>query len=128
MKTFGTLLGCVLLLSTCFANEKIVESSHVQIAKSLSGTVVDTAGFPLSGVRVIEVKSNWQSTQRSTVTDSEGRWSLVPVANRQVYYIRIVASVLFKEVRIRVRVDPKKGKDLRIEVPLVHGVNPGSPM
>jgi hypothetical protein len=118
VKLLGTVAACVLLLSPCFANEQVVEIGNVQVARSLSGTVADPADAPISHVQVIEVAADWHTTLRSTVTDAEGHWSLAPVANQKVYYIRLVKGSGFNEVRFRVRLDKQKGKDLRVKIPL----------
>jgi len=110
--------ACILLLSPCFANEEVVEIGNVQVARSLSGAVADPAGAPISGVEVIEVAADWHTTLRSTVTDAQGHWSLAPVPNQKVYYIRLVKGSGFNEVRFRVRLDKRKGKDLRVKLPL----------
>jgi hypothetical protein len=118
MKLLGLIAACVLLLSICFANEEVVEIGDLQIAKSLSATVTDPTDAPIPGVRVTEVRLDWQTTLRSTVTDAQGHWSLAPVPNQKVYYIRLVKGSGFNEVRFRVRLDKQKGQDLRIKLPL----------
>jgi hypothetical protein len=115
---FGIIATCVLLLCPCFANEEIVEIGNVQVAKSLSGTVTDTTDAPIIGVQVIEVTTDWHTTLRNTVTDAQGHWSLAPVANQKVYCIRLVKGGGFNEVRFRVRLDQRKGKELRVKLPL----------
>jgi hypothetical protein len=118
VKLAGIITACVLLLSPCFANEEVVEIGNVQVARSLSGNVTDPTGASISGVQVIEVAADWHTTRRSTVTDAQGQWSLPPVANQKVYYIRLVKGRGFNEVRFRVRLDKRKGKVLGVKLPL----------
>jgi hypothetical protein len=118
VKTFGLIAVSVLLLCTCFANEEVVEIGNVQVAKALSGTVADPTDAPIPGVQVIEVTSDWKTTIRNTVTDNDGRWSLAPVAHQKLYYIRLVKGAGFNELRFRVRIDSRKGKALRMKLPL----------
>ena len=118
MKLLGIVATCIFLLPTCLADEKTVEIGYVQLAKSLSGTVTDPSGLPVAGVQVIEVLPDWQKTLRSTITDARGYWSLVPIQNQTVYFIRLVKRSGFNEVRVRIRLDKRKGKALRIKLPL----------
>lgn len=118
VKSVGILVACILLIAPCFGNETVVEFANVQIADSLSGTVTDPTDAPISGVQVIEVAADWQTTLRSTVTDAQGRWSLAPDSNQKLYYIRLVKGGGFNEVRFRVRLDKRKGKELRVKLPL----------
>src|SRR5438132_554230 len=105
MKLLGILATCLLIVAPFFASEETVEIGGVQMAKSLGGTVTDPADAPMSGVQVIEVSEDWHTTVRSTVTDARGHWSLAPVPNEKVYYIRIVKGGGFDELRFRVRLD-----------------------
>ena len=118
MKILGIIIASVLLLSTCLANEEVVEIGNVQVAKSLSGTVTDPVDAPVPGVQVIEVKSDWKTMVRSTVTDANGQWSLAPVPHQKVYYIRLIKGGGFNELRFHVRLDRRKGKELRMKLPL----------
>ena len=109
----------LLLLSPCFAGVEIVEIGNVQFSKTLGGIVADTTDSPLADVRVIEVAADWQTTIRSTMTDTEGRWSLPPVPNQSIYFLRFITKqCCFNEVRCRVKLNKRKGKELRINLPL----------
>jgi hypothetical protein len=112
------MVASVLLLSTSLANEQVVEIGNVQFAKSLSGTVIDPTDAPVPDVQVIEVKSDWKTMVRSTVTDANGHWSLAPVPHQKVYYIRLTKRGGFNELRFHVRLDSRKGKALRMKLPL----------
>ena len=108
-----------LLLSPCFAGVEIVEIGNVQFTKTLGGIVADPVDSPLADVQVIEVTSDWQTTIRSTRTDAEGRWSLPPVSGQGVYFFRFITKqCCFNEVRCRMKLNKRKGKELRISLPL----------
>jgi hypothetical protein len=108
-----------LLLLPCFAGVEIVEIGNVQLTKSLGGIVANPADSPLADVQVIEVTSDWRTTIRSTSTDAEGRWSLPPVPGQGIYFFRFITKqCCFNEVRCRVKLNKRKGKELRISLPL----------
>jgi hypothetical protein len=103
----------------CFAGVEIIEIGNVQFSKTLGGIVADTTDSPLADVQVIEVAADWQTTIRSTRTDAEGRWSLPPVPNQSIYFLRFITKqCCFNEVRCRVKLNKRKGKELRINLPL----------
>jgi hypothetical protein len=109
----------LLLLSPCFAGVEIVEIGNVQFCKTLDGVVVDPTDSPLANVQVIEVTPDWQTTNRMTRTDAEGRWSLPPVPNQDVYFLRFITKqCCFNEVRCRAKLNKRQGKALRIKLPL----------
>ena len=98
----------LLLLSPCFAGVEIIEIGNVQFSKTLGGIVADTTDSPLADVQVIEVAADWQTTIRSTMTDTEGRWSLPPVPNQSIYFLRFITKqCCFNEVRCRVKLNKK---------------------
>jgi hypothetical protein len=109
----------LLLLSPCFAGVETLEIGNIQFSKTLGGIVTDTADSPLADVQVIEVASEWQTPVRSTTTDAEGRWTLPPIPARQVYFLRFITKeCCFNEVRCRVKLNKRKGKALRINLPM----------
>jgi hypothetical protein len=118
MKTVLIAAALLVLVSACFAGVEVVEIGNLQVSKTLGGTVADPSGFPLPGVQVIEVASDWKTVLRSTKTNSQGQWSLEPVSNPRVYYFRLVKDGGFNEVRFRVKLNNHKGKELRINLPL----------
>lgn len=108
-----------LLLSSCFAGVEIVAIRNLQFSKSLGGVVADQVDYPLADVQVIEVTSDWQTTIRSTSTDRAGRWSLPPVPGQEIYFLRFITEqCCFNEVRCRVKLNKRKGKELRIILPV----------
>jgi hypothetical protein len=118
VKTASIAAALLVLLSTCFAGVEVVEIGNVQVSKTLGGTVADPSDSPLPDVQVIEVASDWNTILRTTTTNAQGRWSLPPVVNRRIYRFRLVKVGGFNEVRFRVRLNKRKGKELRINLPL----------
>jgi|SRR5579871_1625452 len=109
----------LLLLAPSFAGVEIAEIGNVQFTKTLGGVVDAPFDAPLANVQVIEVTSDWHTTVRSTMTDKEGRWSLPPVPKQQMYYLRFITKqCCFNELRCRVKLSKRKGKELRISLPL----------
>ena len=109
----------LLLLSPCFAGVEIVEIRNMQFCKTLGGIVVDPTDTPLADVQIVEVAPDWQTTIRSTRTDAQGRWSLPSVPNQHIYFLRFITKqCCFNEVRCRVKLNKRKGKELRIDLPL----------
>ncbi len=98
---------------------EIVEIGNLQLTKTLGGIVVAPDDSPLADVEVIEVAPDWQTTVRKAKTDRDGRWSLPPVSDQKIYYLRFVTKqCCFNEVRCRVRLNKRKGKGLTIKLPL----------
>jgi hypothetical protein len=118
-RELALIVSVALLMSPCFAGVEIVEIGNAQIIKSLGGTVADPADSPLSNVQVVEVTPDWQTTIRSTTTDAKGRWSLPVVSGRRTYLLRFITKqCCFNEVRCRVKLNNRKGKELHITLPL----------
>jgi hypothetical protein len=117
MKRFVLFVFSVVVFSTAFAGVETVEIGKGQIAKTLTGTVVDPAGSAMPGVQVFEVSSDWKTVLRTTTTDSNGKWSLPPVPGQQVYYLRFVAYG-FNPLQVRVKSNRRKGSDLRFKLPI----------
>lgn len=97
------------------AQVQIVEIEKVQLATSLAAVVTDITGTRRSGVLVEEFSSDWKQSLRSTKTDAKGRFTLAPVKGRDVYYLQLRMDG-FDPLRVRVKIDPKKGKNLRLEL------------
>jgi carboxypeptidase family protein len=92
-----------------------VEIGNVQSARTLAGEVQDDRGSPIAGVSVEELSSNWKVSLRSTRTDAAGDFSFVPVKDRKVYYFQFRMDG-FNPLRVRVKVDRKHGKELKLRM------------
>jgi hypothetical protein len=92
-----------------------IEIQNVQLARSLAAVVQDPTDSPIAGVLVEEVTSDWKKTLRSTTTDASGRFTFAQVKGRDVYYFRLTIKN-FNQLRVRVKVDPKRGKELRLRM------------
>jgi hypothetical protein len=117
MKSFVLFVLYMALFSSAFAGVETVEIGKIQIARTLTGTVVDPSDSALPGVQVLEVSSDWQTVLRTTTTDSSGKWLLAPVPKQQVYYLRFVAYG-FNPLQVRVELNRRKGRDLRFKLPI----------
>ncbi len=95
----------------------IIEIENVQLVRSLAAVVHDPAGFPMAGVLVEELSSDWKTTLRSTMTDPMGAFAFVPVKGRDVYYFQLTLKE-FNPLRVRVKVDRKHGKELQLQMEL----------
>ncbi len=74
MKSFALFVLSMALFSSAFAGVETVEIGKIQIARTLTGTVVDPSDSALPGVQVLEVSSDWKTVLRTTTTDSGGKW------------------------------------------------------
>jgi hypothetical protein len=117
MKNFALFVLSVAICSSAFAQYQTVEISNIQVAKTLTGTVVDPVDSAVPGVQVLELSSDWQTVLRTTTTDGNGKWSLPPMAGQQIYYLRFVANG-FDPLQVRVKLNPTKGRDLRFKLPI----------
>jgi len=97
------------------AQYQIIEIEKVQLATSLAAAVTDITGSPMPGVLVEEFSSDWKQSLRSTKTDAKGRFTLAPVKGRGVYYLQLRIDG-FDPLRVRVKIDPKQGKNLRLKL------------
>jgi len=100
---------------TCHAQYQIIEIEKVQLATSLAAVVTDITGSPMPGVLVEEFSSDWKQSLRSTKTDAKGRFTLAPVKGRDVYYLQLRIDG-FDPLRVRMKIDPKQGKNLRLKL------------
>jgi hypothetical protein len=90
-----------------------IEIEKVQLARSLAAVVLDSADSPIPGVLVEEFSSDWKESLRSTKTDATGGFTFAPVKGRDVYYLQLRMNG-FDPLRVRVKIDPKQGKILRL--------------
>ena len=97
------------------AQYQIIEIEKVQLATSLAAVVIDTTGSPMPGVLVEEFSSDWKQSLRSTKTDATGGFTLAPAKGRDVYYLQLRMNG-FDPLRVRVKIDPKQGKNLRLKL------------
>jgi hypothetical protein len=117
MKSFALFALSIALFSSAFAGVETVEIGKIQIARALTGTIVDPSGSALPGVQVLEVSSDWKTVLRTTTTDGSGNWLLAPVPKQQIYYLRFIANG-FNPLQVRVELNPRKGKNLRFKLPI----------
>jgi hypothetical protein len=92
-----------------------VEIQNVQLVRSLAGVVHDPADSPMASVLVEERSPDWKEPLRSTKTDAAGKFALAPIKGRGLYYLQLTMKG-FNPLRVRVRVDPKRGKELRVSM------------
>jgi hypothetical protein len=117
MKSFSLFVLSMALFSSAFAGVETVEISKIQIAKTLTRTIVDPSDSALPGVQVLEVSSDWKTVLRATTTESSGNWSLAPMPKQQIYYLRFIAYG-FNQLQVRVKLNRTKGMDLRFKLPI----------
>ena len=96
-----------------FYAQETVEIANVQLANSLSAVVEDPNGSPIPNVLVEEFNRNWIKSLRSTKTDATGKFSLSTVNGRSIYYLKLT-SYGFAPLEVRVQVDRKRGKNLKL--------------
>jgi len=113
-------VGCFLFLISAHLHAQgvsIIEYQNVQLARSLAAVVYDPGHFPMAGVLVEEFSPDWEKSLRSTRTDAAGGFTFAPVKGRAVYYLQLRMEG-FNPLRVRVKVDPKRGKDLQLKMVL----------
>jgi len=110
--SFGFLFLVPIHLS---AQYQTIEIEKVQLACSLAAMVLDAAGSPIPGVLVEEFSSDWKESLRSTKTDATGGFTFAPVKGRDVYFLQLRINGFD---RVRVKIDPKQGKNLRLKLEL----------
>jgi hypothetical protein len=93
----------------------IIEIENVQLARSLAAVVHDPAGFPMASVLVEELSSDWKESLRSTKTDATGAFTFAPVKGRDIYYFQLTLKG-FNPLRLRVKLDRKRGKELQLQM------------
>jgi len=92
-----------------------IEIEKVQLVRSLAAVVLDRAGSPIPGVLVEECSSDWKQSLRSIKTDATGGFTFASVKGRDVYYLQLRMNG-FNLLRVRVKIDPKRGKNLRLKL------------
>jgi hypothetical protein len=97
------------------AQYQIIEIERIQLATSLSAVVTDFAGTRMQDVLVEELSSDWNQSLRSTKTDAKGRFTFLPVKGRDIYFLQLRVNG-FDPLRVRVKIDPKQGKKLRLKL------------
>src|SRR5690242_7412103 len=116
IRILAVYLGFILLMPThLHAQFQIIEIEKVQVATSLSAVVTDFAGRRMQDVLVEEFSSDWNQSLRSTKTDAKGRLAFSTVKGRDVYFLQLRANG-FDPLRVRVKIDPKQGKKLRLKL------------
>ena len=94
-----------------------IEIENVQLARTLAAAVHDPVGYPLPSVLVEERTSDWKELLRSTKTDAAGAFTFAPVKDRSVHYLQLTMKG-FNPLRVRVKVDSKRGKELQLKMEL----------
>jgi len=92
-----------------------IEYQKAQVVLSLAGVVHDTAQSPMAGVLVEEFSSNWKIALRSTESDQQGHFVMLPVRGRKTYFLQFSFRNC-NPIRMRVEVDSKRGKELKVEM------------
>jgi hypothetical protein len=92
-----------------------IDIENVQSTRAVAAIVHDPAGFPMAGVLVEELTSDWKESLRSTKTNASGAFTFAPAKGRDVYYFQLTLKG-FDPLRVRVRVDHKRGKELRLQM------------
>ncbi len=87
--------------------------------RSLAAVVLDPSGAPIQGAFVEEFSPDWKESLRSTKTDTTGEFTFTPVKGRDVYYLQLRMNG-FDPLRVRVKIDPKQGKNLRLNWKSLH--------
>ena len=93
----------------------IIEIQNVQLAHSAAAVVRDALGSPIAGVLVEEFSADWKESLRSTKTNAEGRFTFASIKRRKIYYLQLRMDGL-NPLRVRVKVDPNRRKELQIEM------------
>jgi Carboxypeptidase regulatory-like domain len=117
MKAIATLSIVLGLLSSCAAQNAIVEYAKTRSSKSLSGSVNDKSGNVITDVRVREMSSDWKAQLRSTKTDTNGRWFLYPFVSGKTYCIEF-SKPNFNTVHIRVKITNHGNETIVVELPV----------
>jgi hypothetical protein len=97
------------------AQYQIVERADLPLANSLSADVQDPVGSPLANVLVQEFSPDWKTVLRTSATDNHGRFSLASIGDRKIYCLQL-STPGFDPLRVRVRVDRKRGTSLKLKL------------
>jgi hypothetical protein len=93
----------------------IIEIQNVQLANSVAAVVRDRLGSPMAGVLVEEFSADWKESLRSTKTNAEGRFTFAPIKRRKIYNLQLRMDG-FNPLRVHMKVDPNRGKELQLEM------------
>jgi hypothetical protein len=96
-------------------DNSIPPQGYDQLVKSLSAVVEDPVGSPLTNVLVQEFSPDWKTVLRTSATDEHGRFSLANVQSRKIYCLQL-STPGFDPLRLRVRVDRKRGANLKLKL------------
>jgi hypothetical protein len=109
-------LGFLFLVPTQVHSQyTTIEIEKVQLTRSLAAVVLDPTGSPIPGVLVEEFSPDWKESLRSTKTDAKGGFSFAPVTGRDIYHLQLRMNG-FDPLRVRVKIDSKQGKNLRLKL------------
>lgn len=117
MRILANSLLILCLSAICVAGQEVVQYAKTRSVTSLSGTVTDTTGAPISEAQVCTMSAGWKSELECTTTDSNGRWELSVRLAKKLYYLRFVKSN-FNQVWIKARVTNRKAAPLTIKMPV----------
>jgi hypothetical protein len=111
------IVGVLCLPVKIDAQNQLIELADIQVVNTLSALVQDPTSFPLKGVLVQEFTSDWKTVLRTAVTDQQGRFKFANVQDRKIYYLQL-STPGFDSLRLRVRVDGKRGTELKLKLTL----------
>lgn len=92
-----------------------IEIGNVQSVRFLAAIVQDQQGVPIEGVAVQELGPGWKGLLASTKTDATGAFAFPPIKNHEIYYFELRKDG-FDPLRVRVKVDRKRGKLLKLQM------------
>ncbi len=69
----------------------------------------------MAGVLVEEFSSDWKIALRSTKTEHQGQFVLLPVKGRKTYFLQF-SFPNCNPIRLRAKVDAKNGKELQVKM------------
>lgn len=109
--------GLIVLGFSCLAGAQYatVEIEKVQVVKSMSGVVRDTSGAPIVGATVAEVSADWKTVIQSTVTDTNGNFTLPPMNKRRIRHLMISMNN-FNPLVVHVKVSGWTSKVLDLQL------------
>lgn len=111
----AALVGLLCLPMIIEAQYQVIELGDVQLAKSVSATIQDPTGAPVSKAVVQEFNADWKKVLRSSSTNTHGRFSFTPALGRTIYFIQISAPG-FDPLRFRLQIDTKHGATLNLKL------------
>jgi hypothetical protein len=115
MTRVAAIIGLLCLPPRMNAQYQIIELADLQLAESLSARVQDPTGSPLANVLVQEFSPDWKTVLRTSATNNHGAFSLATVRDRKTYCLQL-STPGFDPLRVRVRVDRKRGTRLKLKL------------